>query len=145
MKDNKKGSTLVAAIVIIMVIMVILGAALTIASSYYKNSINDITKKQVYLSAKSGGNLLASYISDNNVKLIPLKSGEEIVVNDISVEGDKTTKSGVVRKVDDTTLKITVTATSDEDSYKIQIVMKYKDYKWSIHSYCEGKDGDTLC
>lgn len=145
MKNNKNGSTLVAAIVVIMIIMVVLGAALSIASSYYKTSVNDMVKKQVYLSAKSSIHLVANYIEENNQKLIPENVGDSKKIKDIDVDGDTCTETGTVTKIDDNTIKIVLESAFDDVTYKMQLIMTYADYKWSIDSYCEAKDGDQLC
>ena len=145
MRNNEKGSTLVAAVVIIMVIMVILVAALSMASSYYSASVNDMAQKQVYLSAKSGATLIASYIEEGNASLIPFKVGEEKVIKKIDVEGDNTTKNGRVIKVEENTLKIVVKAEKNDNSYEIQLVMRYEEYKWKVDSYCKVQEGDSLC
>lgn len=145
MRKNTKGSTLVAAVIVIMVIMVVLSGALTISSSYSKRSISENTRKQVYLSAKSGANTVAQLIVNGNSDFIPTTIGEEKEFT-LELESDMMDKKGKVKKIDDKTLKITVEATFDEDmKYKYQVIMKYSNKKWIVYSNCEAKDGDALC
>lgn len=145
MRKNTKGSTLVAAVAVIMIIMIVLGASLTIASSYYKRSINEITQRQVYLSAKSSAEIVASCIAENERKLIP-EEGKTIKINDINIDDEINNYSGYIFRVDDSTIKIVIEARFDEDvSYKIQIVMKQENLLWTTNSYCEAKEGDELC
>lgn len=145
MRKNTRGSTLVAAVAVIMIIMIVLGASLTIASSYYKRSVNEITQRQVYLSAKSSAEIVASCISENEAKLIPIV-GKQIGIEDIDIDDEINEFKGYVLRIDDTTIKIVLEARFDEDfSYKIQIVMKQENYSWIINSYCEAKEGNELC
>lgn len=145
MRKNTKGSTLVAAVAVIMIIMIVLGASLTIASSYYKRSINEITQRQVYLSAKSSAEIVASCIAENETKLIP-KEGKTIKIDDINIDDEINNYSGYIFRVDDSTIKIVIEARFDEDfSYQIQIVMKQENLLWTTNSYCEAKEGDELC
>lgn len=145
MRKNTRGSTLVAAVAVIMIIMIVLGASLTIASSYYKRSVNEITQRQVYLSAKSSAEIIASCISENEAKLIP-EVGKQIGIEDIDIDDEINEFKGYVLRIDDTTIKIVLEARFDEDfSYKIQIVMKQENYSWIINSYCEAKEGNELC
>lgn len=145
MRKNTRGSTLVAAVAVIMIIMIVLGASLTIASSYYKRSVNEITQRQVYLSAKSSAEIVASCIAENEEKLIP-EVGKQIGIEDIDIDDEINEFRGYVLRIDDTTIKIVIEARFDEDfSYKIQIVMKQENYSWIINSYCEAKEGNELC
>lgn len=145
MRKNTRGSTLVAAVAVIMIIMIVLGASLTIASSYYKRSINEITQRQVYLSAKSSAEIVANCIAENETKLIP-EEGETIKIDDINIDDEINNYSGYIFRVDDSTIKIVIEARFDEDfSYQIQIVMKQDNFSWTINSYCEAKGGDELC
>lgn len=145
MRKNTRGSTLVAAVAVIMIIMIVLGASLTIASSYYKRSVNEITQRQVYLSAKSSAEIIASCISENEAKLIP-EVGKQIGIEDIDIDDEINEFKGYVLGIDDTTIKIVLEARFDEDfSYKIQVVMKQENYSWIINSYCEAKEGNELC
>lgn len=145
MRNNTKGSTLVAAIAVIMIIMVILGASLTIASSYYKRSINENTQRQVYLTAKSSADVIAEYIIENEKKLIPEIVGDRITINSMEIDNVYNEISGYVLRVDEKTLKIVITATFDDYDYTIQTIMENKDFSWIKHSYCEAKAGDELC
>ncbi|NBK98155.1 MAG: hypothetical protein EOM50_09060 [Erysipelotrichia bacterium] len=146
MKKNTKGSTLVAAVAVIMVIMVILGASLTIASSYYKRSVNENIKKQVYLDAKSGANVIASYIEEGNEQFIPKEKGNKIQIKEVSVESVSNTLSGYVLRVDEHTMKVVMVAKFDEQfTYSIQLVMKFEQLRWKTNAYCKAKEGDTLC
>lgn len=145
MRRNTKGSTLVAAVAVIMIIMIVLGASLTIASSYYKRSVNEITRRQVYLSAKSSAEIVADCIADNEYKLIP-EVGKQIGIDEIDIDEETNEFSGFVLRVDNTTIKIVIESRFDDDfSYKIQIVMKREDLIWKINSYCEAKEGNELC
>lgn len=145
MRKNTRGSTLVAAVAVIMIIMIVLGASLTIASSYYKRSVNEITQRQVYLSAKSSAEIVASCITDNEEKLIP-EVGKQIKINNINIDDEVNDYSGYILRIDDSTIKIVLEARFDEDvSYKIQIVMKQENLLWTTNSYCEAKEGDELC
>lgn len=145
MRKNTKGSTLVAAVAVIMIIMIVLGASLTIASSYYKRSINEITQRQVYLSAKSSAEVIANCISENEEKLIP-EIGEQLKINDIKIDNEVNKYHGYIIRIDESTIKIVVEAIFDDDvNYKIQIVMKKENLKWITNSYCEAKEGDELC
>lgn len=145
MRKNTKGSTLVAAVAVIMIIMIVLGASLTIASSYYKRSVNEVTRRQVYLSAKSSAEIVASCIAENETKLIP-EVGKRIDIDEIDINDEIHKFSGYILRVDDTTIKIVIEARfDDETSYTIQIVMKQEDLLWTTNSYCEAKEGDELC
>lgn len=145
MRKNTRGSTLVAAVAVIMIIMIVLGVSLTIASSYYKRSVNEITQRQVYLSAKSSAEIIASCISKNEEKLIP-EVGKQIGIENIDIDDEINEFKGYVLRIDDTTIKIVLEARFDEDvSYKIQIVMKQENLLWTTNSYCEAKEGDELC
>ncbi|MDD3049147.1 MAG: hypothetical protein PHQ89_04130 [Bacilli bacterium] len=145
MRKDTRGSTLVAAVAVIMIIMIILGASLTIASSYYKRSVNENTKKQVYLSAKSSAEVIAEYIGENKTELIPANNNEQIVISNMSVEDEHIDLKGYVLRIDEDTLKIVMEATFDDYQYKIQVIMKYNDLVWSTNSYCEAKEDDKLC
>ncbi len=144
MKQNTKGSILVTAIVIIMIIMILLGAALTIASSYYTSSVNENTKKQVYLSAKSGADLIVHYVQSGTKKVIP-DVGDTMRISEMSVEDDPVTKKGYVKRIDEDTIKIVIDASFDDYTYKMQVDMKLTSLQWMTKSYCEAKEGDTLC
>lgn len=145
MRKNTKGSTLVAAIAVIMIIMIILGASLTIASSYYQRSINENTKKQVYISAKSYAEVISAYIRENEEKLIPIKADEKKIIQSIETDDEKMKISGYVLRIDDTTLKIVVKSEFDDFNYEFQTIMKYRELQWVNTSYCESKAGDELC
>lgn len=145
MRKNTKGSTLVAAIAVIMIIMIILGASLTIASSYYQRSINENTKKQVYISAKSYAVVISGYIHENEEKLIPTKADEKKIIRSIETDDEKMKISGYVLRIDDTTLKIVIKSEFDDFNYEFQTIMKYRELHWVNTSFCEGKAGDELC
>ena len=144
MKKNTSGSILVTAVVIIMIIMVILGASLSIASSYYTSSINENTKKQVYLSAKSGADLLVNYVQSGNNKIIP-NVKETIAFDTMEVEEDPVDKEGSIQRIDESTIKIVVDAKFDEFTYSIQVILENSGTAWEIKSYCEAKEGEALC
>lgn len=143
-RKNTKGSTLVAAVIVIMVVMIILGAALTISSSYYKRSIHENVKKQVYLSAKSGANVISQYIIEGEEKLIP--NANEIISFQLETGQDHIAKEGSITRVDEKTIKIVMKATLD-DTHKdnIQMILILKDGSWQVYSYCEAKEGNALC
>lgn len=70
MKDNTKGSALVWAIVVTLMLAILIAAGLTMSYSYYNRSINNNSKNQAYLSAKS--------IITNMVENIAVTSGKDI-------------------------------------------------------------------
>lgn len=70
MKNNTKGSALVWAIVVTLMLAILIAAGLTMSYSYYNRSINNNSKNQAYLSAKS--------IITNMVENIAVTSGEDI-------------------------------------------------------------------
>lgn len=144
MKNNTKGSILVTAVVIIMIIMVLLGAALTIASSYYTSSVNENTKKQVYLSAKSSAEVIVNYIQNGVTDFIPIEA-KSIQIANIEVDGDPVDKQARMIRIDENTIKVVVEASFDDYRYTMQIDLKRVATKWVIQSYCEAKEGNALC
>lgn len=144
MKQNTKGSILVTAAVIIMIIMVLLGAALTIASSYYTSTINENTKKQVYLSAKSTTQIIAGYIQKGMSDFTPTDA-ETIQITSIEVDNDQIDKKAKIIRIDENSIKIIVEANFDDYRYTLQADLKRVATKWVMQSYCEAKEGNALC
>lgn len=134
--NNNKGSALTFTIIAGLIVTILLVGMISLGGSYYRQSVNNYSKRQAYLNAKSISESLSAYIvnnqdnlkNDGNFKdaLSLMKLSHDITINPTDIHLDDSEYSlGKVKKC---------TITRNKDTLHIVVYVKVY-YRGQTDSY----------
>jgi hypothetical protein len=107
--NNNKGSALTFTIIAGLIVTILLVGMISLGGSYYRESLNNYTKRQAYLNAKSVSECISAYIVNNqdtlknddyfNEVLAPMKLTHDITINPTDIHlNDSNYSLGKIKK-----------------------------------------------
>lgn len=130
MKKNQKGSMLVWAVVIILVLLIIVGVGLSISFSYFNRSLQYKEQQQVYYTAQSALETVATAMNtatdEQQDLLIPTEDNPEKQIPKISFDGG----TGGTLTMEDATATITWV---EKNKVKITVHAKKGDLDYTLY------------